>query len=386
MTKPWGLLGVLATLGMGLSVAAHAERPVSAGQKGDKMKQASVQKAPFGKLEDGTPVEIYTLTNANGLSAKVMTYGAILTELHVPDKSGAMGDVVLGFDNLNDYLKGHPFFGATVGRYANRIAKGKFTLDGQEYTLAVNNGPNSLHGGLKGFDKQIWKATTLRRADGPAVRFTYHSPDGEEGYPGNLDVSVTYTLTNKNALRLEYTATTDKATPVNLTNHSYFNLAGKGDILKHEVMLNADRFTPVDDTLIPTGKIEAVKGTVMDFTTQHAIGDHIDEVGKDPTGYDHNYVVTGGGKKLTLAAKVYEPTTGREMDMYTTEPGFQFYTANFLDGTNTGKGGIVYQKHAAFCLEAGHFPDSPNHPNFPSTILRPGATYKQTTEYVFSTK
>jgi aldose 1-epimerase len=348
--------------------------------------KAGVKKAMFGKLDDGTPVEIYTLTNSHGLTAKIMTYGATLTELHVPDRNGAQGDVVLGFDNLAQYVKGHPYFGSTVGRVANRIAKGKFTLEGKAYTLAVNNGPNHLHGGLKAFDKAVWKATRVKSADGPAVKFAYHSPDGEEGYPGNLDVAVTYTLTNKNGLRIDYEATTDRATPVNLTNHTYFNLAGKGDILDHELMLAADRYVAVDDTLIPTGELREVKGTPMDFTTPHKIGERITQVGGDPNGYDHCYVLNSGGRSFALAARATEPTTGRVMEMYTTEPGVQFYTGNFLDGTLTGKGGMVYRKHSAFCLEAGHFPDSVNHPDFPSTILRPGQTYRQRTEYVFSTR
>ncbi len=348
--------------------------------------KAGVEKAEFGKLADGTTVDIYTLTNANGLVAKIMTYGATLTELHVPDKSGKMGDVVLGFDNLAQYEKGEPYMGATVGRVANRIAKGKFTLDGKEYTLAVNNGPNALHGGLKGFDKVVWTAEPVRRADGPAVRLTYLSRDGEEGYPGNLNVTVVYTLTNKNGLRIDYSATTDKDTPVNLTNHSYFNLVGQGDVLGHVVMIAADRYTPVDDTLIPTGEIKSVKGTPLDFTTPTPIGAHIAETGGNPTGYDHNFVLNSGGKSFALAARVYEPTTGRVMEMYTTEPGVQFYTGNFLDGTLTGKYGVVYQQHDSLSLEAQHFPDSVNHPNFPSIILHPGKTYRQRTEYVFSTR
>jgi aldose 1-epimerase len=382
MTTPLGVLGALLALGAGAALAAHAgEKPMT-----EDTKKATVQKSAFGKMPDGTQADVYTLTNANGLTAKITNYGAILTELHVPDKSGQMADVVLGFDNLDTYIKSNPFFGATVGRYANRIAKGKFTLDGKEYTLVVNNGPNHLHGGTVGFDKVVWKANPVRRPDGPAVQFHYVSKDGEEGYPGNLDVTVVYTLTNQNALRIDYTAATDKPTECNLTNHSYFNLAGHGDVSGFQLMMNCDRFLPVDDTLIPTGQLQPVKGTNMDFTTMHAIGDHMDEVGKDPTGYDHCYVVNGGGKKLTLAAKVVDPTTGREMDVYTTEPGVQLYTANFLDGTLTGKGGQVYQKHGAFCLEAGRFPDTPNHPKFPSAELRPGQIYKQRTEYRFSTK
>ena len=382
MTTPLGVLCTLLALGVGAAPTACAgDKPM-----GTAPTTATVQKSAFGKMGDGRQVELYTLTNANGLTAKITNYGAILTELHTPDKSGHMGDVVLGFDNLDAYVKGHPFFGATVGRYANRIAKGKFTLDSEPYTLVVNNGPNHLHGGTVGFDKVVWDAKPVRRSDGPAVQFHYLSKDGEEGYPGSLDVTVEYTLTNQNALRIDYTATTDKPTECNLTNHSYFNLAGQGDVGKHELMLNCDRFVPVDDTLIPTGRLQAVKGTNMDFTTMHTIGDHIDEVGKDPTGYDHCYVVNGGGKKLTLAAKVVEPATGREMDVYTTEPGVQLYTGNFLDGTLTGKGGTVYQKHAALCLEAGKFPDTPNHPKFPTSELRPGQTYRQRTEYRFTTR
>ncbi len=276
----------------------------------------SVQKMDFGKTAEGTPVELYVLTNGK-ITAKVMTYGAILTELIVPDREGKPGDVVLGFDSLAPYLAGHPFFGATTGRVANRIAKGKFTLDGKEYTLAVNNGPNSLHGGLKAFDKKVWKAEDASGPDGPAVRFSYLSPDGEEGYPGSLSVSVTYTVTNDQALKIDYKATTDKATPVNLTNHSYFNLAGPaaGDILGHELMLAADSFTPGDETLIPTGEIRSVKGTPLDFTAPKKIGAQIKEIAADPVGYDHNFVIRGDGKSLALAAVVSEPTTGRIMEM-----------------------------------------------------------------------
>ena len=350
--------------------------------------KAMIEKKPFGKTPEGKDVDLYVLTNAKGMVAKVMTYGAILTELDVPDRDGKVGDVVLGFDDLKGYLGGHPFFGATVGRVANRIAKGKFTLDGKEYTLATNNGPNALHGGLKGFDKKLWQAEQVPAENGVAVKFTYRSPDGEEGYPGTLTASVTYTLTNDNELRLDYTATTDKATPVNLSNHSYFNLAGQGsgDVLGHELTLEAEKYTPVDETLIPTGKIESVQGKPLDFTTPHKIGERIKEMRGNPGGYDHNFVLNGGGKKLAPAARVVEPKSGRVMEMLTTEPGVQFYTGNFLDGSNKGKGGAVYNKHAGFCLEAQHFPDSVNHANFPPVILRPGQTYKQTTVYKFSTK
>jgi aldose 1-epimerase len=356
-------------------------------QRGGK-ERASVQKQAFGKTPDGAEVDLYTLTNTSGMTAKIMTYGAILTELDVPDRNGKSEDVTLGFDDLKDYLAGHPFFGATVGRVANRVAKGRFTLDGKEFKLATNNGPNSLHGGLKGFDKVVWKAEPRTAADGAAVKFEYVSKDGEEGYPGNLTATVTYTLTNENELRLDYTATTDRATPVNLTNHTYFNLAGakSGDILGHELMLAADKYTPADDTLIPTGEIKPVKDTPLDFTTPRRIGDRINQLKGDPVGYDHNFVLNGEGKKLALAARVRDPRSDRVMEMYTTEPGVQFYTGNFLDGKQTGRGGVVYKKHAGFCLEAQHFPDSVNHPNFPSMILKPGETYKQTTIYKFSAK
>ena len=348
--------------------------------------KAGVQKMAFGKTSDGAAVDLYVLTNSKGMTAKVMTYGAILTELDVPDKNGKTADVVLGFDDLKGYLDGHPYFGSNVGRVANRIAKGKFTLDGKEYTLATNNGPNHLHGGKKGFDKVVWKAEIVPSKEEQAVKFTYVSPDGEEGYPGTLTASVTYTLTDANELRIDYTATTDKATPVNLAHHSYFNLAGagNGDILDHEVTINADKYTPADDTLIPTGKIEPVKGTPLDFTKPTAIGKRIGELKGEPGGYDLNYVLNGGERKEPhLAAKVHDPKSGRIMEVLTTEPGLQFYTGNFLDGKVKGKGG-VYKKHYGFCMEAQHFPDSVNHPEFPSMILKPGQTYAQTTIYKFT--
>lgn len=343
--------------------------------------KASVAKSGFGRLPDGTAVDLYTLTNASGLVAKVTTYGTIITELHVPDRAGKTGDIVLGFDNLAQYLKGHPYFGASIGRVANRIAKGRFTLDGKTYTLATNNGPNHLHGGLKGFDKKVWKAEPQA---GAAVKFSYTSADGEEGYPGKVDVTVLMTLTDANELVLDYTAMTDKATPVNLTNHSYFNLAGSGDILGHELMLTADRFTPSDAALIPTGEIRAVKGTPVDFTTARTIGAEIGRLTAEERGYDHNFVLNSGGGKLALAARAREPRTGRVMEVLTTEPGIQLYTGNFLDGSLTGKRGVVYARHTAFCLETQHFPDAVNQPKFPSIILRPGQTYRQTTVHKFS--
>jgi aldose 1-epimerase len=347
----------------------------------------TIEKKPFGKLPDGMEVEQYVLANRGGMKAKIITYGAILTELDAPDRAGTMGDVVLGFDNLDGYLKGHPFFGATVGRVANRIAKGKFTLGGKDYRLAVNNGPNALHGGRKGFDKVVWKAEPKETPDGPSVAFSYQSSDGEEGYPGNLSATVTYTLTNDNALKIDYMATTDKPTPVNLTNHTYFNLAGPNshDILNHEILFNADEYTPADETLIPTGEIKSVRDTPLDFTEPRKIGARIAQLKPNPGGYDHNIVLRSSAG-LNLAARVTEPTTGRVMEMYTTEPGVQFYTGNFLDGKLKGKGGIAYSKHSGFCLEAQHFPDSVNHPKFPSVILKPGETYRQTTVYKFSAK
>ncbi len=373
---------VTAVLILGLAAAAPAAERAKGGKP-------TVKKSDYGKLDDGTAVDLYTLTNGNGAAAKVITLGGILTELHVPDRDGKSGDVVLGCDDLKTYAAGHPFFGALTGRYANRIAGGKFTLDGKDYTLFVNNGPNSLHGGKKGFDKAVWHAEPRDTKDGASLRLTHTSPDGDEGYPGNLKVAVTYTLTDKNELRIAYEATTDKATPVNLTNHSYFNLGGhaSGDVLGHEVTLMADNYTPGDKDLIPTGKIVPVKGTPLDFTSPAKIGDRIAQLKGEglPGGYDHNYVINGGGKSLVLGARVHDPKSGRVLEMRTTEPGVQLYTANFLKDQK-GKGGAVYAQHAGFCLETQHYPDSVHHDNFPSTILRPGQTYRQTTVYAFSTK
>jgi aldose 1-epimerase len=378
-----GLAGLLLS-GLAFALAAEARAMRETKEK------LSVKKEAFGKTDDGVEIDQYILTNANGMTAKIMTYGAILVELDVPDRDGKIGDVVLGFDNLKDYLAKNPHFGSTVGRVANRIAKGKFTLDGKEYTLAVNNGPNSLHGGLKGFDKKIWKAAPKEASNAAAVELSYVSKDGEEGYPGNLTATVVYTLTNGNALRIDYVATTDKATPVNLTNHSYFNLAGtkSGDILGHELMIAAEKYTPTDDTQIPTGEIKPVKDTPLDFTTPRRIGDRIDQMKSSPGGgYDHNFVLNSGGKEEPgFAARASEPNTGRIMEMFTTEPGVQFYTGNYLDGKLTGRGGVAYKKHAGFCLEAQHFPDSVHQENFPSIILKPGETYHQTTIYKFSAK
>lgn len=355
-----------------------------------KKAEIKIMKEFFGKTKDGVAVDCYTLMNHNGVALKVINYGATVISLKVPDQNGKLEDVVLGFDNLADYETKSPYFGCVVGRYGNRIAKGRFTLDGAAYHLATNNGPNALHGGLKGFDKAVWQVKPMQTVDGPAVALTYVSKDGEEGYPGNLSVKVVYTLTDRNEVKIDYTATTDKDTIINLTNHSYFNLAGqgKGDILGHEMQINASHFTPVDATLIPTGELRPVKGTPFDFTEPTAIGARIhqdDEQLKFGNGYDHNWVLDKDGA-LSLAARVVEPKSGRIMEVCTTEPGVQFYCGNFLDGTLTGKGGEVYKFRYGFCLETQHYPDSPNHPNFPPAVLRPDQSYQTTTIYRFSTK
>lgn len=372
-------------LGLVSSVAAGSALLAVQAPQPQASRPAGIQRAPFGTLPGGEAVEIFTLTNANGIELKAIGYGGIITSLKVPDRDGKLDDIVLGFDRLDDYVKDHPFFGAIIGRYGNRIARGQFTLDGQTYKLATNNGPNHLHGGNKGFDKVPWK---VEPAGKNALSFSRVSPDGEEGYPGTLRVQVTYTLTDKNELQVDYLATTDKATPVNLTQHSYFNLAGQasGNILGHQLMLNADRYTPVDETLIPTGKLAPVAGTPFDFTKPTAIGARINN--SDPQlkhggGYDHNWVLNRKGAGLQLAARVVEPKTGRTLEVATTEPGIQFYSGNFLDGTLTGKGGAVYKHRTGFCLETQHFPDSPNQPSFPSTILKPGAEYRSRTVFTF---
>ena len=352
-------------------------------QKGGSM----ISTAPFGTTPDGKSVTLYTLQNTGGMQAKIMTYGACVVSLTAPDRDGNMADVVLGFDTLEEYVKSNPYFGVVVGRYGNRIAKGKFSLDGVEYTLATNNGPNHLHGGNKGFDKVVWDGAIVN--DGKSLQLSYTSPNGEEGYPGTLKAQVTYTLTDDNALRIDYHAVTDKKTVVNLTNHSYFNLRGSGTILDHVLRINADAITPVDTTLIPTGELFPVEGTPFDFRTPKPIGQDInadDEQIKFGGGYDHNFVLNKDGEQPTLAATVYEPETGREMDVYTDEPGVQFYTANFLDGTLTGKNGKIAEYRSGLCLETQHFPDSPNQPSFPSTVLEPGQVYQTTTIYKFSTK
>jgi aldose 1-epimerase len=345
----------------------------------------SVSKTSFGKLNDSTEVYLFSLKNKNQMEVRIINYGGIITHIFAPDKNGAIGDVVLGFDSLSGYLKEpvHPYFGVLVGRYGNRIAKGKFTLDGKQYTLAVNNGENHLHGGLKGFDKVYWNAEEIEDMGKVGVKLQYTSKDMEEGYPGNLDVTVTYTLNNDNELKIDYQAKTDKKTVLNLTNHSYFNLGAGNtkDILSHIVTINADKYTPVDKGLIPTGEIVEVKGTAFDFTTSHEVGERIGQV---EGGYDHNYVLNNTAGKAATAAKVFEPSTGRVLEVTTDQPGIQFYTGNFLDGSIKGKGNVPYVKNYGLCLETQHFPDSPNQPNFPSTVLSPGEKFTSTTTYKFS--
>jgi len=341
-------------------------------------------KENFGTTAEGVTVDLYTLMNNNGMIAKITNYGGIVTSLLVPDKNGNIDDVTLGFDNLQAYLDGHPYFGCIVGRYGNRIAKGKFELDGVEYKLATNNDENHLHGGEIGFDKKIWDAEPVENEKGVGLKLHYVSEDMEEGYPGNLDVTVTYMLTDENELKINYEAAINKPCPVNLTWHGYFNLTGgKENILNHEMEINADKYVVVDETLIPTGELRDLIGSEMDFTSPKTIGSRFDKV---PGGYDHTYIINKSSSEIDLVARVYEPTSGRVMEVYSTEPSVQFYTGNFLDGSLTGKNEIVYKKQSGFCLETQHFPDSPNQPGFPSTILKPGEKYSQTTIYKFSTK
>jgi aldose 1-epimerase len=351
--------------------------------------QATVTKQSFGKTSTGENIDLYTLRNVNGMETKITNYGGIVVSLTAPDRNGAFADVVLGFNDLESYLtKNDPYLGALIGRYGNRIAKGRFKLNGVEYKLAVNNGENHLHGGSKGFDKVIWTGRKMKTKAGPAVVLTYLSKDGEEGYPGNLRVRVVYTLTNKNELRIDYSATSDKDTVTNLTHHSYFNLSGEGndDILKHQVRIIANRFVPTDAGSIPTGELRKVAGTPFDFLRPIAIGARInqdEEQLKFGNGYDHTWVINGRAGTLRLAARANDPSSGRAMEVWTTEPGMQFYTGNFLNGTLTGKSGKPYQRRSGFCFETQHYPDSPNQPSFPTTTLRRGATYRSTTIYRF---
>ena len=365
---------------------APALRKESQGQLSkNRYGKMEVQQGSFGQTPDGREVTIYTLNNANKLRARVIDYGAILVSLDVPDREGKLDDITLGFDDLDSYIKRNPLFGAIVGRYANRIENAKFTLDGVEYKLTANAGKNHIHGGRKKrFDKVMWKGRPFKSDKETGVQFSYLSRDGDEGFPGNLNCTVTYTLTNKNELKISYKATTDKPTIINLTNHSYFNLAGagNGDVLEHKIIINADYFTPADKALIPTGQIHSVKGTPLDFTKPRTIGSRIEQLAQT-RGYDHNYVLNGSTGSLALAANVYEPTSGRVMEVYTTEPGMQFYTANGMKALK-GKSAKLYHRHYGFCLETQHFPDSPNKPNFPSVVLRPGKTYSTETVFKFS--
>ena len=351
----------------------------------------SLSQSSFGTTPTGDSVTLYTLTNRQGVEARIMNFGGVVVSLKVPDRNDSLADVVLGFDELEPYLESAPYFGAIVGRYGNRIANGKFTLDGTEYNLAQNNGPNHLHGGLKGFDKVLWQAKPVEADSSVGLILNYRSADGEEGYPGALSVTVEYILTNNNELRIEYEATTDAPTVVNLTNHSYFNLAGQnqGPILDHEMMINADRFVPIDSTSIPLGPLASVEETPMDFNQPTKIGERINNDHPqlvNGTGYDHCWVLNKSGDELSQAAAVHEPTSGRVMEVFTTEPGVQFYSGNFLDGSLPGKEGAVYGRRTGFCLETQHFPDSPNQSDYPSTELRPGEKYQTTTVYKFSVR
>lgn len=341
-------------------------------------------------MPDGSTVEVYTLRNRHGMEARIATYGGIVTSLTASDRKGQFADVVLGYETLKEYLKASPYFGALIGRYGNRIAHGRFTLNGTTHSLATNNSPNALHGGLTGFDKVVWKVAKAEIVrEGPQLTLRYLSPDGEEGYPGNLSVTAVYTVTPENALQLDYTATTNRDTVVNLTQHSYFNLRGRGDVLGHILQVKADRYTPVDATLIPTGEVRPVEGTPFDFRTPTAIGARIDaedEQLRFGKGYDHNWVINKPAAGMEVQASIYEPDTGRVLEVLSAEPGLQFYSGNFLDGSNKGKGGRVYTFRSGFCVEPQHFPDSPNHPQFPSTVLRPGQIYRNTIIYRFKVR
>lgn len=356
-----------------------------------KMSKSTITSKPYGTTTDSVAVELYTLKNTNGMTVKITNYGGTITSWTAPDSAGNYEDVVLGMENLQGYLDGVPYFGALIGRYGNRIAKGKFKIDGEEYNVPVNNGENALHGGIKGFDKVVWTATPLEGEE-VGLKLNYISNDGEEGYPGKLSVEVIYTLQNDNSLKIDYQASTDKATVVNLTNHTYFNLTGnvKRDVLAHEVMLAADRFLPVDKGLIPTGELRSVKGTPFDFTALKSIGERINDTTNTQIilggGYDHAWVFTDESNKLKSVAKVVDPSSKRTLEVLTTEPAVQFYTGNFLDGTLTGKNGTVYNKRCGFCLETQHYPDAPNQPEFPSTTLLPRETYTSTTVYKFGVR
>lgn len=384
--RPRGVAAAVSIVALAVACSRGDPEPAAA-----PAAAARASRAPFGTLPDGTKVELFTLTNAAGLEVRAMTYGGIIVSLRVPDRRGQLDDIVLGYDTAAAYAAPHPYFGAIVGRYANRIANARFTLDGKTYQLKANNGPNHLHGGVTGFDKVTWSGEPFQDERGAGVVLTYTSRDGEEGYPGTLAARVTYTLTDRNELIFDYHATTDAPTVVNLSQHSYFNLAGQGarDVLEHELQIHADRYTPVDDTLIPVGDLTPVADTPFDFRTPVAIGRRIaqeDVQLRRGRGYDHNYVLTRSGTGLQSAARVVERATGRTLEVSTTEPGLQLYTGNFLDGSITGKRGRVYRQRYGFCLETQHFPDSPNKPSFPSTVLRPGEEYRSRTVLTFGTE
>lgn len=371
--NPFTLLGAL-VLSAGILISCSGQP-----QKTNDAEGIIIVSSDFGTLADGRPAHLFTLTNANGMRVDITNYGGIVTGIFVPDKDGNIENIVLGFDEIRPYEGDHPFFGAIIGRYGNRIARGTFSLDGETYQLSINDGNNHLHGGPNGFHTVLWEP----EIDGNSLRLRYLSKDGEEGYPGNLQVTVIYSLTNANELRIDYEATTDKKTPVNLTNHSYFNLSGdlQSTVLDHMLTLKADAYTPVNEELIPTGEIAPVAGTPFDFTVPHRIGDRIDRV---PGGYDHNFVLSKTDDTLEMVAELWHPPSGRKMKVFTQEPGIQFYSGNFLDGTITGAGGVVYEQYAGLCLETQHFPDAPNQPHFPSTVLSPGDIYQTTTIYMFT--
>jgi aldose 1-epimerase len=387
---PYSIVPIAAVMLLGPDGPGGPVRQAGSARIPGRADKATVTRTPFGRMPDGAQVDLFTLTSPGGLEIRTIPYGAIIVSVRAPDRRGTFDDVVLGFDTLDGYLRNTPYFGAVVGRYGNRIAKGRFVLDGTLFQLATNNGPNHLHGGTRGFDKRLWHGEPLEREGTAGVVYTLTSPDGDEGYPGTLNARVTYTVGSSNELAIDYEATTDKPTPVNLTQHSYVNLAGDdhgGDILGHEVTIDADRFTPVDETLIPTGDLAPVAGTPFDFRKPTVVGARIeaDDVQiRFGHGYDHNFVLNRtAGAGPSHAARVVDPKTGRTLDVATTEPGIQFYTGNFLDGTIQGKSGRLYQRRHGLCLETQHFPDSPNHPNFPSTILRPGRRYQTRTTFTF---
>ncbi|MEW9552796.1 aldose epimerase family protein [Nonomuraea sp. NPDC050783] len=382
---------LVAVVALALSLVATPPAAAAARDAQAATGRPGITKKHFGTLAGGQKVDIYTLRNARGMRVRILTYGGIIQSIEVPDSRGRLANVTLGFDNLSDYVKRSPYFGAIIGRYANRIAKGRFTLDGRTYRLATNDGPNALHGGNKGFDKRVWAASPFQRRGGVGLVLTYTSRAGEEHYPGTLRARVVYTLTDRNEIRMDYRATTTRPTVVNLTNHAYFNLRGEGNgtILGHRLQINASRYTPIDKTLIPTGKIARLAGTPLDFRRPTAVGARVNSKNQQIRyggGYDHNYVLDSRGRGLSLAAKVVEPDSGRVLEVVTDQPGLQFYSGNFLDGTLRGTGGHLYPKRSGFCLESQHFPDSPNHATFPSTVLRPGEVYRTTTLYAFSTE